>query len=656
MTTLHALLIGINVYKAEALQRYPLKGCRNDVDRLAKVLSQLFPGQSAQTLLLKDEQATRAEIIRSFREHLIEPARRWAVAGRATPEPAFLFHFSGHGSLARDRTGTKPSGFDETTVPYDSRQGDVFDLRDWELGSLIDELGEFTTNITILLDCCHSGSGTRNESRTTRMCAADLRIPPAAVSSPVRVPKCAGLRSEEAPGMAAYVLLSACDAKQVAEEYHDTSSGKAMSYGAMTFALTEVLASLCAAMHVDQSLGNWHSSRSEVFASGFAPPISYRELHEHVRAKVRSWFPNQSPQCEGDRERLLFGTGRPQRDLTISVVEISDDGCTIDVGEIHGFAVGDEFDVYPPESRAVSEAGPAIARIRLEQSGVGSSRCARRSGHDPIPVRSRLFPLQSARIGIRRTVRIDARDSGRFKSLEHRFQQPDLSSRFHLVPTPDAEFTLSDHTTEWHLLDSCGLRLSCRSLLANVNELAAALTVFGNQRTTLQTRNGKASDLHGSVKCEMRQPKSSSAASDGSIPDYELVFPDADGILRINSGTATCFVVRNESTRPLYCQLLSFGYDGSVSRIWPKLTGEQVAVEPGRSLQTSRFRLMFDPTDKATPLAREFIKVFAATVPIDLDMHCTTSGQRSAAVLPLIADDWTTVELGYLLLRSRDPD
>ena len=37
----------------------------------------------------------------------------------------------------------------------------MHDIKDWELGKLIGELSQHSENITIILDCCHSGSGTR---------------------------------------------------------------------------------------------------------------------------------------------------------------------------------------------------------------------------------------------------------------------------------------------------------------------------------------------------------------------------------------------------------------------------------------------------------------------------------------------------------------
>ncbi|MFO1003692.1 MAG: caspase family protein [Planctomycetaceae bacterium] len=81
--------------------------------------------------------------------------------------------------------------------------------------------------------------------------------------------------------MADYVLLAACHAKQIAQEYRDNDSGQSVTYGAMTYALTETLATL--------------QTRD----------VTCRELFELTRDKVRAWYPQQIPQCEGDRDRLL---------------------------------------------------------------------------------------------------------------------------------------------------------------------------------------------------------------------------------------------------------------------------------------------------------------------------------------------------------------
>jgi hypothetical protein len=544
LARLHALLVGINTYKSEKLRNYPLKGCLNDIARLTDVLHQLFPS-NAEVQRLTESEATRAGILDAFRSQLIEPARTWANSGRPEPAPAFLFHFSGHGSLARDATGLKPSGFDETIVPYDSRQADIFDLRDWELGALIDELGQFTHNITIVLDCCHSGSGTRSSGR---MCEPDLRVPaPVHRTTSLQTPS-SGLRSGASDKMTDYVLLAACDAKQIAEEYHDSSAGEVCVYGAMTYALTDVLLSL----------------NSQV--------MTYRELHELIHDKVRSWYPSQSPQCEGDRDRLLWDLARAERGSSFSVVTSADQECTIDAGLVHGFANGDEFDVYASHVRTRTAEQRPIARLRISNAGVVGSQCQILSGQSPVPVRSR-------------------------------------------VP----------------------------SIATKLKEQSSDL--FARHQSVLRIRNTQASVLQGHVVCEILRLKATTPPESPGHDVYESLVPDAQRLHHIDAGTAVCFSVTNNSNVALYCQILSLGYDGSVTRIWPKLTGEQVALEPGRTVRTSRFRLRFHPDDKTTLQAREFIKVFAATVPFDVDMLC--SGTRSADTLPAFKEDWMTTELAY---------
>lgn len=547
MSKLYALVVGVNIYKSEKLKNYPLKGCVNDVARMSTALLTLF-GDQLHLLTLTEAEATRAGIINSFRTQLIEPAKIWAQSGRPAPEPSFLFHFSGHGSLNRDVTQTKPSGFDETIVPYDSRQADVFDIRDWELGALIDELGQYTSCITVVLDCCHSGSGTRSRGR---VCEPDQRMPPARNLPKSQAAASSGMRSTQDTKMADYVLLAACHAKQIAQEYYDKSAEHATVYGAMTYALTETLAGL--------------RSRD----------VTCREVFESTRNKVRTWYPEQVPQCEGDRDRFLFSSERPGNDFPFQVSRTESDVYIIDGGRIHGLGKGCELDVYPPTSRLLKTAGKAIARLRIEHADPVSSRCLIITGSTVITIGSRLTLISD-------------------------------------VPAK-SESAIAD-----------------------------------KQRKVLEICNTEPSNLNGKITITMYRAKSGGTGAQAAT-DLELLSPDTQGDLRIVSGTSVRFFVTNNSAQPLYCQILSFGYDGSISRIWPKLTGEQLAVEPGLSLQTSRFKLMFAPTDKTTSTAREFIKVFACTAQFDVDMLCT--GHRSEGEILNITDDWTTAELSYELMR-----
>ncbi|MEZ4681979.1 MAG: caspase family protein [Caldilineaceae bacterium] len=162
-----ALLVGINHYASPSIP--DLGGCVNDVRRAVYKVT-LVP--ATQIKMLLDQQATYDAVKSTFRQHLIDDLRAFIERQQANPEPtntalpAVLFHFSGHGSQARDESGQEPDGLDETLVCHDSRLPGVFDLKDWELGRLLDEVAQYTDNITVILDCCHSGSGTRHDKES----------------------------------------------------------------------------------------------------------------------------------------------------------------------------------------------------------------------------------------------------------------------------------------------------------------------------------------------------------------------------------------------------------------------------------------------------------------------------------------------------------
>ena len=137
-TAMVALLVGIDQYASPTIR--DLGGCVNDVDTMAQLLRDKFNVPPANIKKLINREATHQAIKQAFRQHLIGQAQAWVQAGRPEPAPAFLFHYSGHGSQALDESGLEPDGLDETLVPHDSRLNDVYDIKDWELGQLIDEL------------------------------------------------------------------------------------------------------------------------------------------------------------------------------------------------------------------------------------------------------------------------------------------------------------------------------------------------------------------------------------------------------------------------------------------------------------------------------------------------------------------------------------
>ncbi|GAX44259.1 peptidase C14 caspase catalytic subunit p20 [Tolypothrix sp. NIES-4075] len=154
-----ALLVGINEYP-NGLPR--LYGCVNDVRLQKELLIHRFGFKDNDILTLTDKQATRKGILTAFEDHLIKQAK---------PGDVVVFHFSGHGSQVVDPDRDSPDGLNSTFIPIDSELppgfpvtgGPVQDIMGHTLFLLMYALK--TDNVTVVLDSCHSGGGTRGNFR-----------------------------------------------------------------------------------------------------------------------------------------------------------------------------------------------------------------------------------------------------------------------------------------------------------------------------------------------------------------------------------------------------------------------------------------------------------------------------------------------------------
>ncbi|QSJ14827.1 caspase family protein [Nostoc sp. UHCC 0702] len=152
-----ALLVGINNYlKNERGDN--LKGCVTDVDLQQELLIHRFGFDPKNILRLTsdpaDKQPTRKNILEAFEEHLIKQAK---------PGDVVVFHFSGHGSRLSDPDPIqqcKDDKYNSTLIPADDGENGVTkDIMGRTLFLLISALN--TENVTVVLDSCFSGGGTR---------------------------------------------------------------------------------------------------------------------------------------------------------------------------------------------------------------------------------------------------------------------------------------------------------------------------------------------------------------------------------------------------------------------------------------------------------------------------------------------------------------
>jgi hypothetical protein len=138
-----ALLVGINYPNTHAR----LHGCINDVLAIEKMLTSQYGFKNKRKLL--DNQATTHNILKGL---------KWLVA-KANPGDTLFFHYSGHGSQMADVNGDEKDGLDEIICPIDLNWKDKV-IKDDHFRSIFSTLPD-NVNLTVILDCCHSGDGLR---------------------------------------------------------------------------------------------------------------------------------------------------------------------------------------------------------------------------------------------------------------------------------------------------------------------------------------------------------------------------------------------------------------------------------------------------------------------------------------------------------------
>ncbi|MEM6316795.1 MAG: caspase family protein [Bacteroidota bacterium] len=153
MAKLYALLVGINEYHPQS-EVSNLDGCVNDMLAMKAFIERNYADLSPDIVTLKNSQATTTNIIRTFREQLVQKARTEDIA---------LLYYAGHGSFAP--TAPEFEQFDgqrqdESLVCYDSRLPDHHDLTDKEIAVLLSEISS-EAHTVLIVDACHSASISR---------------------------------------------------------------------------------------------------------------------------------------------------------------------------------------------------------------------------------------------------------------------------------------------------------------------------------------------------------------------------------------------------------------------------------------------------------------------------------------------------------------
>lgn len=147
-----ALIIGINYYGS----KHALKGCINDAYNIRQFLVEdrgFSPNQNDMVMLTDEPKHEGTPFYPTG--HNILAAFKWLVSYN-NPGDSVWISYSGHGGQVRDEYGDRQSGFNDTICPLDfETNGQITSSTLHQ--AIISPMNPYA-RLTILFDCCHSGS------------------------------------------------------------------------------------------------------------------------------------------------------------------------------------------------------------------------------------------------------------------------------------------------------------------------------------------------------------------------------------------------------------------------------------------------------------------------------------------------------------------
>ncbi|KAF8148655.1 hypothetical protein B0H34DRAFT_736447 [Crassisporium funariophilum] len=349
---LFALIIGINFYENVR----SLRGAVPDALAFKEYLETNLNVPTSHIHTLLNRAASRSAIIESF--------IRLKEDSRIDKDDPILIFYAGHGSEVPAPLGWE-SGSDsakiQLLVPQDycSAKGrEIPGIPDRTIGALLNNIAEVKgNNITVVFDCCHSGSGTRkDDERGIRSVELDLNI---TGNLDQNIWGHGTNRSASIPakfthsGLRSHVLLAACSSSEFARE--------------------------------EKGRGNFSTALLKLLRTVGPEQLRYFDILSRLDA-----IPSQNPQCEGVyQNRYLFNAMVSGSRYISYPVREENSQFILDAGAAHGITEGAEFTVYSQ----IEKAEPPLGILTVETVDSFSSTMR------PVSI-DQIFSLPTTAVGI----------------------------------------------------------------------------------------------------------------------------------------------------------------------------------------------------------------------------------------------------------------
>ena len=565
-----SILIGINFYVKDK----SLEGCVRDVETIERYLRAGFGPDSVDIVTLTidgpsdiDPQSPKRKLEQlPTHENVIRSLKR--VLDSSKQGDLVYFHFSGHGTRIPHTSAL-------ALVLFDQEQGSRL-LHGQLLASVLERMTEKGLFVTLVLDCCFSGSTLRRDDHgdaTVRTTFYDKAIDTAyplqesdaasfdMTSILEALPWRDGQSLPQWLVSPNYTILTACGPHEVAEELEIKveQNGTRERRGALSYFLLEALISL---------------RRSGI-------EVIHSSLHQHLLMKFHTYWPRQTPMRRGNKNLSFFGKLRFDSDLLfVPVFKTGNDRICLDAGYAHDVHEGDEYALYPFNTSESTSSQTKTHGLRFRVDAVGCLTSDLVSIESPSAAheidtgwKARLLtPFPTSKVPVR--IMSSIRNKAQWVASAE--QQSSLNL---LTEDEDKEHCLynvsctSQH--EYEILDA-----SCERI-ANLPSVPAIQDGATEHVLHVLQHLAKFKRFEG---IENRIPDASFEASFAISSNNRV---QATGFYDVGHGGEWQFIVENLSKNPLYLTTFDLQPSGQIKNLVSDSDGGYLVVMPKEKLENS---------------------------------------------------------------------
>ncbi|BAY66898.1 peptidase C14 caspase catalytic subunit p20 (plasmid) [Calothrix brevissima NIES-22] len=600
---MYALLIGIDCYLPNQLSdgtSYKnLGGCVRDIRYVESFLNLKLGILPEQIFKLTASDVGKSEPA--------EPPEQWPTYENmvtmfnhlievAEPGDQVYIHYSGHGGRAKTAYPQLKgeNGIDEVLVPTNIGNSTGRYLRDLEIAKLLERMVDKQLVVTVVLDSCHSGGATKggdaeirgldtidNSSRSTESLVASneelTKTWKAFTKSDTRDFQ---LGSGWLPQPEGYVLLAACRSNESAVEY--AFNGKERN-GALTYWLLDSLNPL-------------------------TPGLTYKVLHDRLLAKIHSQFQRQTPQLEGEGNRLVFGSDRVYLQYAVNVNQIDAyKRLLLNGGQVHGLSKGSQLAIYPPGTTDFTDVNKRLALAEVTSVGATESWAEIKETFrsEPIEQASQALLINPKSVKLVRKIRLVQKAEGSpedesSKEIDQKYSAP-LQAIADAIPiangwvelvsdneTADYQVTVNSNG-EYEICDPSTTPIANLRPAIKIGELDATASVvkrlvhLAKYRATQQLNNYyHRSNLPGTKLAFTLEIIGKQSNYDPAEPPEPKPFDEPGNTPTLKVNEWAFARLRNDSSQTLNVTVLNLKPDLGISQVYPCGSGNFITFDPGQ--------------------------------------------------------------------------